>query len=179
MGCFDGYALRGGVCVLLSVQQYDACLVITYGSCQQCRLGYKLNQGNCAPINTPQANDIPYCQYASSPNYCDICINGFYEQSGTCYQISPYCETYNATNGQCLTCKDQYVFSEGACVFPAMGVDPNCIKYEGVYCKNCKAGYYLKDYICMPIDSRCINFNFDVKQCLQCSVGKPLFDMCV
>lgn len=59
-----------------------------------------------------------------------------------------------------------------------MGVDTNCILYEGVYCKTCKGGYYLKDYVCKLIDGRCVNFNFDVNQCLECSSGVALFDVC-
>lgn len=59
-----------------------------------------------------------------------------------------------------------------------MGFDYHCENYSGVYCSKCSAGFYLKDYICRTIDIRCLNFNFDINQCVQCSSGVPSFDIC-
>lgn len=122
--------------------------------------------------------NIPFCQIATNATYCNLCNDGFYPREGVCYQVSTYCQTYNPTDGSCYTCKPNLIFENGNCISPALGFDPKCKTYSGVYCSTCIKGYYLKDYVCTIIDPKCVNFSYDVNQCLQCSSGVPYFDVC-
>ena len=147
-------------------------------TCLECQIGYNLENGKCSIDKTVSNHNIPYCQVASNQSYCKLCTSGFYPRNGVCYQVSSNCGSYEPLTGKCLTCKETYILVGGSCIFPAMGQDSFCYKYQGVYCSKCVDGYYLKDYRCRLIDPKCLNFDFSIKQCLECSQGVPLFDLC-
>lgn len=159
--CYEGYAINGRTCQLIGGQTLNPCLEQnTKGLCLQCVLSYSLSNGSCV-YNQSNANsfNIPFCTAAINATYCSLCADGFYSQLGICYQVSSYCSTYNPSNGECLTCKTGYISSGTTCIFPALGIDPFCLSYTGVYCSSCQAGYYLKNYLCSPIDPLCLNFS--------------------
>jgi hypothetical protein len=179
--CYEGYTLNNMSCLLQGMQTLNPCQQQdSQGQCLSCIVSYYLVSHKCVYNETFKANNynIPFCQVAANSSYCTICSEGFYPRSGSCYQVSSYCQTYNPSTGDCLTCKDGYIFETNTCVYPAMGLDPKCTSYSGVYCSVCNTGYYLKNYVCTPIDPRCLDFNSDINQCLQCSSGNPVFDIC-
>lgn len=159
--CYEGYAINGRTCQLIGGQTLNPCLEQnSKGLCLQCVLSYSISNGSCV-YNQSNANsyNIPFCTAAINATYCSLCADGFYSQSGICYQVSSYCSTYNPSNGECFTCKTGYIFSGTTCIFPALGLDPFCLSYTGVYCSSCIVGYYLKNYLCSSIDPLCLNFS--------------------
>jgi len=92
--------------------------------------------------------------------------------------VTSFCQTYDQVSGVCYTCQTSYVFQDGVCIFPSFGVDSYCLKYANSYCIECVSGYYLKNYLCSLIDPHCVAFDFNINQCLSCSSGVPIFDIC-
>lgn len=101
-------------------------------------------------------------------------MQGYYTQNSMlCSPVSILCPTYDENTGTCLSCISGYFLQSGACVFPSMGYDGNCISYDAsAYCSQCKPGYFLQNYICTRLDLSCSNFDYATNTCLACGNGK-------
>ena len=85
----------------------------------------------------------------------------------------PVCKTFNATNGNCLTCYDSFVISGPTCVKGTAALsDPNCAQfYQGV-CLKCSTGFIFMDNgLCGLVNSNCKTFNNITGQCTSCYQG--------
>lgn len=94
-------------------------------TCITCYLGYALNQNlTCTQLSLLPASITKYfdnCSQFDQTNKCISCYWGFYLTSDTtgpyCSQVSPYCRTYNASNGECTSCYFGYYLSvSGGCI---------------------------------------------------------------
>ena len=141
------------------------------GDCLSCYSGYVLADGGCY---IAQQIQIPYCEVPAPgmTGKCEECITGYYPgQSGDCQPVSILCGDYDRFSGKCLSCIQGYVLQRGDCIYPALGFDANCREYEGAYCADCARGFYLENYLCQPVDGRCIDFDYRRKECHLCANG--------
>ena len=72
-----------------------------------------------------------------------------------------------------------YVFQEGECIYPSLGIDPNCAWYVNSFCNRCYEGYALINYFCSDIDPNCTDFDQSSNTCRQCKEGIPMGPSCV
>ncbi len=50
--------------------------------------------------------------------------------------------------GACTKCKVGVIMQNSICIKPAMGLDPNCIYYDGAFCSVCAGGFKLVSAMC-------------------------------
>ncbi len=149
---------------------------MTNGNCLSCYAGYTLSNFNCI---VAVAISIPYCSQFSG-NTCTQCLNGYYLKDGGCAMVNVLCGTYDQATGACTSCINGYFFQAGTCIYPALGMDPNCLQYSNGYCTQCSGGYALISYWCSPIDPFCTQYNPATNVCITCSQNKtPMGPSCV
>lgn len=149
---------------------------MTTGACTDCFTGYTLAPPTCI---VAAAVNIPFCQYVVGIA-CTVCISGYYVSDGGCALANILCPTYDPNSGACLSCVTGYVFQNGTCIYPALGIDPNCKYYSGSYCSECNPNYALVSYVCTAIDTNCLQFDSVQNVCKSCSGGKtPQGPQCV
>lgn len=141
---------------------------MTNGYCKDCYPGYLLAGTSC--IVAADVN-IPYCNRVVG-QVCAECINGYYPKAGKCELVNVLCATYSNTTGACFSCVSGYVFQEGGCLLPSMGIDPYCVWYESSFCSRCVEGFALVNYMCVQIDMNCVNFDNIRNLCKECKNGK-------
>lgn len=165
--CAQGYYMDSdGVCQQLNPLCRNSDM--TNGACLSCYEGYEVSGVTCvvaAPIN------IPYCVTVSN-RVCIECINGYYTEDGGCSLANTLCASYDPTNGDCFSCVPGYVFQEGECIYPSMGVDPQCAYYTNSFCSRCNPGYALINYVCGEVDPDCLDFDEPNNSCRECRDGK-------
>jgi hypothetical protein len=166
--CRQGYFPSLGVCALVDPQ----CQIFDYANsrCSQCYNGYELTEAGCGV----QAQAlIAFCEALDSPSSCRKCMQGYYRQApATCAPVSILCNGYDMTTGLCLGCMTGYFLQDGRCVYPAMGPDPRCLRYDAsAYCSQCQLGYSLLNYLCAQVDPNCLTFNAQAGTCEQCARG--------
>jgi hypothetical protein len=161
LACVSGYYLpTAGNCTLAN----PLCKTLSQsnGQCLTCYDGYNLINGNCILVLAPT---IPYCN-TQVQNACTNCVEGFYISNGQCLQVTAYCQAYSMQTGVCLSCFQGYVFQNSVCIYPSLGVDPNCGFYTGSYCSTCKSGYVLVNYFCTASDPHCLSYDGSGMNCL-------------
>jgi len=111
------------------------------GSCFNCSINYKLDNGLCVPkVN---------------------CTNRQFYSNGVCVDVNRLCSSWSE-DGTCLSCYSGYFLSEGRCLQLASSVKVNlctfpcktCFNERLDYCFSCSFGYQLKDArfgSCIPI----------------------------
>lgn len=58
--------------------------------------------------------------------------------------------------------------------------DQNCDYYTSAYCSRCRRGFYLSNWMCLPIDPNCTKFDEAHGQCEDCANGLyPSGNMCI
>jgi hypothetical protein len=138
-----------------------------------------LISNNCVVPPTLAVNSIPNCLVFSG-GICRVCANRYYLCNGACSPVSILCNTYNMNNGNCLTCRAGYALQSGQCIYPALGVDPNCSWYTYSYCTKCAVKFMLINFWCRAIDPRCIKFDYVNNLCQACNAGKtPVGQNCL
>lgn len=97
-------------------------------------------------------------------------MQGYFRSSPkVCSPASILCFTYDQNTGACLSCRGGYFLQAGACVYPSMGIDQNCISYDAsAYCSQCKPGYFLNNYLCKQVDPNCVKFDYQANSCKEC-----------
>lgn len=61
----------------------------------------------------------------------------------------------------------------------AMALDPNCARYSGGFCSVCKSGFLMSSFVCITVDTNCIDFDQVFAQCRRCRIGRPQGAVCV
>lgn len=115
--CSRGYYLDAGKCKLINT----LCAKFDYSlkKCTSCYVGYALYQGECTEYSklTDLSGYNIYCKQYDDAGQCLQCFDRYFMQYGTCVEVSPYCKTYNAVKGYCLSCYDGYRLDEmGQCI---------------------------------------------------------------
>ena len=175
IACSSGYYLAPtGICNQLN----PLCKTsdMTTGGCTDCYGGYTLSGSTCI---VAAAVNIPYCQTVVGLS-CTLCISGFYVSNGGCALANTLCATYDPNSGACWSCLSSYVFQNGTCILPSLGIDPFCQYYTNSFCSQCVPGYALVSYVCNMIDVSCTQFDNVQNVCKTCSGGKiPQGPSCV
>ena len=127
--CAAGYYLPdSGVCKQLNPLCKESNM--RTGACRSCYPGYTLAGDTCI---VAAAVTIPYCETVVG-TVCVKCINGYYTDNGGCALANTLCATYDPTNGICKSCIPGYVFQQNECIYPSLGIDPNCAWYSNSFC---------------------------------------------
>jgi proprotein convertase subtilisin/kexin type 5 len=174
LSCRDGYWLNNGVCALVTknCQTYEQ----STGNCLTCNNSYRLTNGSC--IILPSPND-PNCLTVDNSSRCLSCVDGYYVQDGLCSAVSILCLIFDYSKSECNQCKPGYFLQDGGCIYPSMGYDPYCTRYQGSFCSTCATGTFLNNYICYKVDSNCTDFDYDKSVCVKCMVGTPQGTACI
>lgn len=85
------------------------------GFCLTCYPAFKLESGKCIEDLYFEDQD-PNCARFNE-GICLTCSSGFYfGNDGLCKQANPLCETFDQTNGNCLSCFFGFALKGGNCV---------------------------------------------------------------
>lgn len=58
----------------------------------------------------------PNCVKQTSPGNCAECADMFFPWNGLCTEVNPACDTYDHSDGSCLTCKPNLTLISGMCL---------------------------------------------------------------
>lgn len=149
------------------------------GYCTSCFNGYALS-GNTCVVSSSSSID-PFCKTFSG-SICIQCGDRYFKgQSGLCQQVNNLCNTWDSSNGNCLTCYPGYTLSNGQCSVSNnqnsnSNSNSNCAQYSSdQICLKCSSGYYFNaNGICTVINPLCATYNVINGQCLTCYNGYSL-----
>jgi hypothetical protein len=154
--CLTGYTLTSGVCLVNpcpenQYRRFGICLPNPVGCkvfddftlCQECvDETYALTNGTCTrvPLVCPDRTYYEPVAYVCAP-------------------VSERCDTFNTTNGQCLTCvmASDALNEMGECV---MAVDIGCTDRQ-----------YVMNGVCINVEAICFAFEKIGGKCTQCIFG--------
>lgn len=189
-GCAEREALGFGECVGADVfcNTFD----LISGDCEECNSGYYLDySGHCVkeavcgagqvsingeclslPENCVKANKLGLCSACATPDFRVIqgqcvyfkrCADRQYLNTfGQCVDVSPQCDRFNPSNGQCITCKTPGTHpSQGVCCPPGN-------IYSNGKCVSSNA--YQQSYQSASGPS-CLIRHPSINVCLRCAVG--------
>ena len=143
----------------------------TNGRCVTCYLGYMISNGSCIP----EGGQVDQFCRRFENNVCRECYSGYFIKTttGECIVINPFCRISNETTGDCLSCYQGYIVSEGKCV--PTSVDPNCVRFdENQTCVRCSSRFFMRNGLCTPVSPLCRTFNVTIGICLSCYQGYTL-----
>jgi hypothetical protein len=119
--------------------------------------------------------------YAKDGTTCIVCSERFYMESSTgiCQPVSSTCNTYNPTNGNCLTCYSGYFLADVICAFgsspsTSSNYNPYCLKVVNEKCTQCSMGFYLLNGTCTMVNPLCKTFDYTALACTNCYSGYVL-----
>ena len=166
LNCSSGYYIgTNSICTLVSLlcNGYD----MSNGLCITCVQGYAIQNDTCLSFT-----DInPQCLSFDNSGVCLNCSSGYY--IGTiCSPVNPLCNTYDMSNGQCITCVQGYAIQNNTCL-SFTDINPQCLSFDnsGV-CLNCSSGYYIGiSSICSPVNPLCNAYDMSNGQCITCVQG--------
>lgn len=148
------------------------------GNCLTCYGGYVLSAGRCVLSTNTQPNDL-LCRRWNAAGVCVECSTNAYFRQNMCVAVDALCRTFDAQNGNCLTCYSGYQLQSGRCVVvpPESGFQANnqyCAVWEGTTCRQCAANsYFDNNRICRPNNPYCATSG-PQGQCLTCYSGFAL-----
>lgn len=110
-----------------------------------------------------------------SSGVCSTCAVRYYlDSNNICQPVNPNCNTYNTTNGACLSCYPGFGLIEDTCLpgLVSSSFDPNCNTFKGDSCIKCSLKYYLNSNgKCKAVDPSCKTFDNTNGNCLSCFAG--------
>lgn len=177
--CLPNFQISQGKC-LSQLPMPLGCILMIGSSCAICAPGYNINtQSTCDPASNKQTD--PNCQMYSG-NICIKCSSFFYiGQNNFCTPVSPLCNTYNPTNGYCITCFSGFsIQTNGACTINPTILPTNCatVDQNGA-CLTCLVGFVVSKGLCVKQNLLCKTSNLD-GTCSSCYSGwTPSSGTCV
>lgn len=159
LACKAGYNLNGNNCFIAQSVSLN------------CQLGFTQTQDGCKPID-------PHCVYYYANNTCMLCASGYQlnntcqlivcgkrqsSSTGSCVDVSPFCNTFDPIFGNCLTCIDNYFLqTDGSCL-------QSLPSQAGVMTSNsCPNGYYMRQGTCVVINPLCLTYDVNSGLCTSC-----------
>lgn len=132
--------------------------------CLSCVAGYSLSNSACVKVQQVTAN----CQISNNIGVCTECINRYYLTNGACVAVNTLCQTYNSTNGLCLSCYSGYsINSQGLCVLSTS--DLNCLQTNGNGdCIQCATNYFISSGKCLAKNPLCMSYDSTTGLCVKC-----------
>lgn len=121
---------------------------------------WSINYYNQQQTGTIVDTSDPNCaRYQGNTNICAVCSTRYYMNPRTsrCTAVSNQCNTFDSTNGACLSCYQGYTLSNGECYILVSqdAFDPNCkVADPNGFCQQCYQGYFYA-----PTQSRCVLAN--------------------
>jgi hypothetical protein len=90
---------------------------------------------------------------------CTECSFGWvFNLVGTCISVSDQCKTYDAANGECLTCYNGYSVVNGSCLYnnesPAQGGCKDW-SWAAKTCNACADNWVLLNGLCVAVSDQC------------------------
>lgn len=171
--CSAGFFFKDdGMCGLVNsnCKTFDA----VSGNCLTCYLGFSLSGGSCVAGNSSSSAIDPNCA-AFAAGACVRCSRNFYfGANGACVAVNPLCQTFDPSNGNCLSCYQSYVLSSGSCVPDVNGTnsDPNCASWLSGICASCATRTFMNSMgLCENVNINCNTYNIDNGQCTSCYAG--------
>jgi hypothetical protein len=147
------------------------------GACLSCYPGFGIVEDTCLPGAVTPSYD-PNCNTFNG-SVCAKCSKGFFLGSaGKCTAVSPSCNSYDSTNGDCTSCFAGYAVEKGKCVLSV--ADPtvaNCNQLDPLSgaCLKCSKGYYFDfNGNCVQENPTCKHFDSFLKKCTECYPGYAL-----
>lgn len=142
------------------------------GQCLSCYQSYNLISGTCINDINNTVSD-PNCATFQN-NVCIMCSKFYYFNSnGRCTGVNPLCQTYNTTNGNCLSCYSGFQLSGIVCVNATVApIDPNCKSFLNNTCITCSQGFFFNSNgVCSQANPNCLTWNSTNGNCLTCYNG--------
>ena len=121
--CEPGYAVdKNGYCSPKNCLKSSS---FNYTRCDECMMGYELNNGLCYVKN---------CQVFSSNVWsCTLCFGRFENYDEKCRTKN--CLVFSSDNYTCSQCEQSYELKDGACLLK------NCKGPTDFFCEECLFGY--------------------------------------
>ena len=94
--------------------------------------------------------------------------------------VDPYCKTFNASNGDCLTCYKGYVLNQDTkdcdLAAPQAVTDAGCAEWnwDQQTCLRCSPFWYRNNGACVVVDPYCKTYNSTNGACTSCYGGYSL-----
>jgi hypothetical protein len=158
-------------------------------TCNNCQVGYTLNANSCvpqpaSPIICPLGQSLlnglctvidQYCIFYQQNNTCMLCAKGYqyngsccskiicgarqYSSTGSCVDVSPFCDSFDHIYGNCLTCISFYFLqNDGTCmqVLPSqVGSTQTSSNSQNNQNSPCPNGYYQRQGTCVQVSPLC------------------------
>lgn len=186
-GCYTGYSLSGGQCVVLNCERMAGavCKACVHGffassdglQCSACALNCATCAGTAASCTSCTSNLMldektrscvaPNCEKMDGAT-CAACQEGFYPSvpSQTCVPCNAPCQTCLGGADVCTSCSTNYTLWESGCIVP------NCARMDGVACDECVSGHYLAGPLsCKPCQEPCTQCAGSATNCTVCPHG--------
>jgi hypothetical protein len=80
----------------------------------------------------------------------------------------------------CKECQSQNVLQDGDCMMLAMG--PSTLIARGIrgdFVQYASPGFLMSSFVCITVDTNCIDFDQVFAQCRRCRIGRPQGAVCV
>jgi hypothetical protein len=94
--------------------------------------------------------------------------------AGICFPVSPLCLTYNSTNGNCLSCYNEFMIVGSGCQRVAKITNCSTYSYVTGQCTGCINGSYLNNETCVLVSILCDTYNNTNGLCKSCVNGYSL-----
>jgi len=111
-------------------------------------------------------------------NVCVKCSKNYYFGiKGLCILANPLCQTFDPTNGKCLTCFQSYVLNKGECIIDAnnTATDPNCASWLDGICVLCAPRTFINSKgLCENVNINCGTYKITDGSCTSCYPGFDL-----
>ena len=141
------------------------CRNSSYGFCDLCEIGYRLENGVCNQCNDEFCLNCDYSEFGE----CNSCINGYYLINGNCYPSNNTTDCYSNVsncekcfinnNTYCFECSPNYTLTNGICIECNIS---NCIQCSpSNQCVKCD-----NDYILDYENNSCQNNIGEIPNCL-------------
>lgn len=137
--------------------------------------------GKCYYLSTIN----PFCSiFSGVGSDCDTCMLGYYQLNAQCLPVNSLCLSYDAHSGNCTSCLNSFVLSNGACVSSVAPIPPNNSTNANSTNNNnnntlnsiCQLRFYFDNNtgICTPVDPTCDEYDVNTGYCLSCYNGSAL-----
>lgn len=141
------------------------------GACLSCYNGYDLSNGLCV-LGRDTIYTDSLCR-AWSNGQCRECSTRAYSINGVCTQVDPLCQTFNPTNGFCLSCFRGYNLVDNKCVLNLNNVIPAgdlCRRWNETVCVECAVRSVNISGVCTAVNPLCKTHD-ERGNCLTCFNG--------
>lgn len=146
---------KDGICQEVSpyCKEYSAA-----GLCASCFKGYSLTDSGACVVSAVVAPADKGCKTWKGVTCTECSFGWVFNLVGTCISVSDQCKTYDAANGECLTCYNGYSVVNGSCLYnnesPAQGGCKDW-SWAAKTCNACADNWVLLNGLCVAVSDQC------------------------